>query len=75
MIVLNTNVISEAFRIAPSPTVQSWLDTQMPSDLFLCTPVLAELRYDIERLASGRTTEPVLEQMLSAVEARTVRKP
>jgi hypothetical protein len=67
MIVLDTNVISEAFRIAPSPTVQSWLDTQMPNDLFLCTPVLAELRYGIERLpASARRAG--LEQMLSAVE-------
>lgn len=67
MIVLDTNIISEDFRIAPSPTVQSWLDTQMPSDLFLCTPVLAELRYGIERLPAG-ARRTGLEQMLSAVE-------
>ncbi len=45
MIVLDTNIISEAFRKAPSATVRAWLDAQAPTDLFLCAPVLAELRY------------------------------
>jgi hypothetical protein len=67
MIVLDTNVISEAFRIAPSPMVRSWLDAQKPTELFLCAPVLAELRYGIERLAAG-ARRAGLEQMLSRVE-------
>jgi predicted nucleic acid-binding protein len=54
MIILDTNVISEAFRKRPQPGVRDWLDRQRPSDLFLCAPVLAELRYGVERLPTGR---------------------
>ncbi len=54
MIILDTNVISEGFRVSPAQVVRDWLDHQMPSDLFLCAPVLAELRYGIERLPVGR---------------------
>jgi hypothetical protein len=54
MIVLDTNVISEAWRPNPDATVLGWLGAQATSTLFLCTPVLAELRYGIERLGPGR---------------------
>ncbi len=67
MIVLDTNVISEAFRVAPSAIVQAWLDAQKTTDLFLCAPVLAELRYGIERLGVGARRD-ALEEMLSKVE-------
>lgn len=67
MIVLDTNVVSEAFRVNPSATVQAWLDAQRPTDLFLCAPVLAELRYGIERLPAG-ARKNALEEMLSKVE-------
>jgi predicted nucleic acid-binding protein len=67
MILLDTNIISEAFRIVPSTAVRSWLDAQTPADLFLCAPVLAELRYGIERLAVG-ARRAGLEQALSNVE-------
>lgn len=68
MIVLDTNVISEAFRKAPNATVRAWLDAQTPTDLFLCAPVLAELRYGIERLATG-ARRTALEGTLSNVES------
>lgn len=67
MIVLDTNVVSEAFRVAPSAIVQAWLDAQKPTDLFLCAPVLAELRYGIERLVASARRD-ALEEMLSKVE-------
>lgn len=54
MMILDTNVISEGFRIRPHPSVRSWLDSQSPIELFLCAPVLAELRYGVERLPAGR---------------------
>lgn len=68
MILLDTNIISEAFRITPSAKVRSWLDAQKSADLFLCAPVLAELRYGIERLAVG-APRAGLEDMLSRVES------
>jgi toxin FitB len=54
MIILDTNVISEGFRVSPSSTVRSWLDRHDPTELFVCAPVLAELRYGVERLPVGR---------------------
>jgi toxin FitB len=50
MILLDTNVVSEAWRLNPNLTVIAWIDEQPVSSLFLCTPVLAELRFGIERL-------------------------
>jgi toxin FitB len=67
MIVLDTNIISEAFRRTPSAVVGAWLDAQTPTDLFLCAPVLAELRYGIERLPAG-ARRTALEASLSNVE-------
>ena len=67
MIILDTNVISEAFHKTPNATVRAWLDAQAPADLFLCAPVLAELRYGIERLAAG-ARRTALEAMLLKVE-------
>jgi toxin FitB len=57
MILLDTNVISELWRPQPDPRVRVWLNAQAPESLYLCTPVLAELRYGIEKLpASARRT-------------------
>jgi predicted nucleic acid-binding protein len=54
MILIDTNVVSEITRDRPNRAVQKWFNAQSLQDLFLCTPVLAELRYGIERLPSGR---------------------
>jgi toxin FitB len=54
VIVLDTNVVSEPFRTQPDDRLRRWLDDQRRHDLFICTPVLAELRYGIELLPSGR---------------------
>jgi toxin FitB len=50
MIVLDTNVISETMRRLPKAAVVEWLDSQPANDLFLCTPVLAEIYYGVARL-------------------------
>jgi toxin FitB len=69
MIVLDTNVVSEAFRVRPSERVRAWFDAQNPLDLFLCTPVLAELRFGAERLdkSPARTR---LDQLIEQIEQR-----
>jgi toxin FitB len=53
MILLDTNVVSEPHRPKPDRAVQDWLNGQTTRNLYLCTPVLAELRYGFERLPSG----------------------
>jgi predicted nucleic acid-binding protein len=54
MIVLDTNVVSETFRDNANEQVLDWIDSQARRSLYLCTPVVAELRYGAERLAPGR---------------------
>lgn len=54
MIILDTNVVSEGLRRQTHPQVRAWLDSQPAKELFLCTPILAELRYGVELLPSGR---------------------
>ncbi len=53
MILLDTNVISEGLRPQPNLNVQNWLDAQLVDELYLCTPVFAELHYGAELLPSG----------------------
>jgi toxin FitB len=54
MILIDTNVISEAMRLQPNQAVIAWLNAQAWDSLFLCTPVLAELHHGIGRLANGQ---------------------
>ncbi|EJW10254.1 PilT protein [Rhodovulum sp. PH10] len=68
MILLDTNIVSEGMRSAPDTNVRAWLDARRSTDLFICTPVLAELRYGVERLPAGaRRTR--LEATVRSVEA------
>ena len=53
MIILDTNVVSVTLRPVPSDAVRAWLDAQDDEALFLCAPVLAEMRFGVERLAVG----------------------
>ena len=53
MILLDTNVISDPARPAPNLAVRAWLDAQPSASLFLCAPVLGELRFGVERLPDG----------------------
>jgi len=57
MILLDTNVISEALKPEPSPSVQAWLDEQMAETLFLSTVTIAELSFGISVLPKGRRRE------------------
>lgn len=53
MIILDTNVVSEGFRPKPQFAVRDWIDAQPTDTLFICAPVLAEIRFGIERLSPG----------------------
>lgn len=53
MILLDTNIVAEAMRPPGRSAVATWLDGQPRTELFLCTPVLAEMRYGIARLPFG----------------------
>jgi hypothetical protein len=72
MILLDTNVISEIFRPRPDRRVISWIDAQPSASLYLCTPVLAELRFGIERLPAGARKQR-LRQVIDLVEVELYR--
>lgn len=57
MIILDTSVVSEGWKPRPSIAVTSWLNARAPRELYLCTPVLAELRYGVARLPPGKRRE------------------
>ena len=54
MIVLDTNVVSEAMKPEPNPAVRAWLNEQTAETLYLSSVTLAELLFGIAALPSGR---------------------
>lgn len=54
MIILDTNVLSEALRPAPAPRVIDWLSRQASTSLFVTTVTQAEILYGIAILDPGR---------------------
>jgi len=54
MILLDTNVISEAMKPAPDAVVMAWLNAQSISDLWACTIVVAEIYAGLELMPAGK---------------------
>lgn len=54
MILLDTNVVSEAMTREPHPQVRDWLDAQTTETLFLSSITLAELLFGIGALPAGK---------------------
>lgn len=54
MILLDTNVISEPWKPAPDTAVLAWLDAQAVETLFISAISIAELRFGIASLPSGK---------------------
>lgn len=57
MIVLDTNVVSEAMKPEPCPSVRAWLNDQAAETLYLSTVTLAELLFGIAALPAGKRQE------------------
>lgn len=54
MIVLDTNVVSEAMKPEPHPAVLAWLNDQAAETLYLSSVTLAELLFGIAALPAGK---------------------
>jgi predicted nucleic acid-binding protein len=54
MIVLDTNVVSEAMKPEPHPAVLAWLNDQSAETLYLSSVTLAELLFGIAALPTGK---------------------
>ncbi len=54
MIILDTNVVSELLRPAPTPAVEAWLTAQDGATVYFTTVGEAELRLGVALLPAGR---------------------
>ena len=67
MIVLDTNVISEAFRPSPDERVVAWLE-ELTGDVAITSVTLAELLAGVRRLPDGQRKRSLFRRIESAVE-------
>ena len=73
MILLDTNVVSEAMTREPHPRVRAWLDAQVAGTLFLSSITVAELLFGIGALPAGRRKAALasaLDEVLALFTAR-----
>jgi predicted nucleic acid-binding protein len=68
MILLDTNVISEAIKPQPDPNVSAWLDAQAAETLYLSTVTLAEMQFGIGALPVGKRKAMLTEALDGVVE-------
>lgn len=66
MIILDTNVVSEAMKPEPNLSVKAWLNDQAVETLYLSSVTVAELLFGIASLPAGRSKD-MLEQALSGL--------
>jgi len=57
MIVLDTNVVSEAMKPQTDALVRDWLDAQAAETLFLTSITIAELKFGVGALPGGKRKE------------------
>jgi predicted nucleic acid-binding protein len=62
VIVLDTNVVSELMRPMPSPAVETWMNAQPASGMFISAVTEAELRYGLALLLDGKRQRRLLAQ-------------
>ncbi len=63
MIVLDTNVVSEAMKAEPHPAVRAWRDEQAAETLCLSSVTLAELLFGIGALPAGRRKDALTQTL------------
>ena len=63
MIVLDTNVVSEAMKPEPDPAVRAWLNEQSAETLYLSSVTLAELLFGIAALPIGKRKDLLSEAL------------
>lgn len=75
MILLDTNVVSEAMTREPHPRVRAWLDAQAAETLFLSSITVAELLFGIGALPAGKRKDALaaaLDDVLGVFAARVL---
>ncbi|MDD1529398.1 VapC toxin family PIN domain ribonuclease [Bradyrhizobium sp. WBOS7] len=73
MILLNTNVVSEAMKPEPHPSVRDWLDAQAAETVFLSSVSIAELLFGIGALPRGKRKDRLAAALDGALELFSAR--
>ncbi|MDG4576599.1 MAG: type II toxin-antitoxin system VapC family toxin [Defluviicoccus sp.] len=63
MILLDTNVVSEAMKPAPDDAVRAWLDEQAAETLYLSSVTIAELMFGIGALPEGKRKDKLADAL------------
>ncbi len=63
MILLDTNVVSEAMKPAPDDAVRAWLDEQAAETLYLSSVTIAELMFGIGALPKGKRKDKLADAL------------
>ena len=54
MILIDTNVISELWKVEPDSSVLTWIDAQAVETIYLAAITVAELRFGVATMPEGR---------------------
>ena len=68
MILLDTNVISEAMKPIPDDAMRAWLDEQAAETLYLSSVTIAELMFGIGALPAGTRKDRLTEALDGVME-------
>ena len=68
MILLDTNVVSEAMKPEPDETVRAWLDEQAAETLYLSSVTVAELMFGIGALPDGKRKDKLTDAVEGVME-------
>lgn len=68
MILLDTNVVSEAMKPEPDAAVRAWLDDQTAETLYLSSVTVAELMFGIGALPGGKRKDRLAEALDGVME-------
>ena len=68
MILLDTNVVSEAMKPVPDDTVRAWLDEQAAETLYLSSVTIAELMFGIGALPDGKRKDKLAAALVGVME-------
>lgn len=63
MILVDTNVISELWKLVPDPHVLAWIDAQAIETLYLSAVTVAELRFGLVTMPVGRRRTIYLDRL------------
>jgi toxin FitB len=73
MILLDTNVVSEAMKPEPHPSVRDWLDAQAAETLFLSSVTIAELLFGIGALPRSKRKDRLASALDGVLDLFTAR--